>query len=215
MVNLVLLGIHISSGTVALLAAVGALITQKGGTKHILTGRVYAAAMTSVFLTAIPLALLGSDIFLLLVAVFSFYLVFAGWRFARNYTGKADSADWAAMTAMGVTGLAMWGYAAVLAREGSSQWVTLTLFGFIALVLSLADVGLYRSGNVRGSRRISKHLTNMMAGTIATVTAVLVVNVDTNPVWLGWILPTILISPMIAWWNVRIVRQGRNRAARN
>jgi len=39
----------------------------------------------------------------------------------------------------------------------------------------------------------------MMAGAIALVTAVLVVNVDIEPVWIWWILPTILLSPLIVW----------------
>ncbi len=213
MLNTSLLAIHIVSGSVALLTAAIALITQKGGARHVWAGRVYAAAMTSVFLTSIPLALLGSSIFLLLIAVFSFYLVFAGWRFARNYEGKPHLADWVAISAMGLTGLGMWCYAAVLARGGSSQWITMTLFGFIALALSLADVRFYRAANARGTQRIARHLTNMMAGTIATVTAVLVVNLETNPVWLGWVLPTILITPLIVWWNFRITRRRGNRPA--
>ena len=49
----------------------------------------------------------------------------------------------------------------------------------------------------------------MMGGTIATVTAVLVVNVDTNPVWVTWILPTVAMTPLIVWWNVRLARRGR------
>jgi|TARA_B100000929_G_scaffold281854_1_gene261253 hypothetical protein len=43
----------------------------------------------------------------------------------------------------------------------------------------------------------------MMAGTIATVTAVLVVNVATDPVWIAWIAPTVVITPFIFYWNKR------------
>ena len=182
MPNTALLAIHIGSGSVALLTAATALVTQKGGARHIRAGRVYAISMTMVFLTAIPLAFLGAGIFLLLIAVFSFYLVFAGWRFARNYEGNPHTVDWTAFVAMGLTGLGMWVYAVALATGGSSQWVTMTLFGFIALALSIADARFFLAANVQGARRIARHLTNMMAGTIATVTAVLVVNVDTNPV---------------------------------
>ncbi|MYE53825.1 MAG: hypothetical protein F4X34_01330 [Chloroflexi bacterium] len=214
-VSAFILWIHIAAGSVALLTAAIALITQKGGTKHIRAGRLYAASMTLVFLTAVPLAYLGSSVFLLLIAVFSFYLVFAGWRFARNYEGNPHIVDWAAITAMGLTGLGMWGYAAVLMRGGNSQWITMVLFGFIALALSVADVRFYRAAQTQSARRIARHLTNMMAGTIATITAVVVVNVDTNPVWLGWIMPTLLITPLIVWWNIRIARLGRNRPARS
>ena len=37
----------------------------------------------------------------------------------------------------------------------------------------------------------------MLAGTIAVITAVLVTNVNIEPVFILWILPTIIISPLI------------------
>ena len=156
---------------------------------------------------------MGADIFLLLIAVFSFYLVFAGWRFARNYRGKAHAVDWAAVAAIALAGLGMWVYAAVLASGGDSQWVTMGLFGAIALALGLADARYHRADATPRARRIGRHLTNMMAGTIATITAVLVVNVSTNPAWIAWIAPTIVITPLIVWWNIRVAKEGKRRRA--
>ena len=46
----------------------------------------------------------------------------------------------------------------------------------------------------------------MMGGTIAVVTAVLVVNVNIEPQWIFWILPTLLITPIIAWWNWKVMK---------
>ncbi len=212
MLYFVLLTIHIASGSVALLAALVALLTAKGGPNHVRSGRVYALAMTAIFLTALPLALLGADIFLLFIAFFSFYMVFAGWRFARNRRGRPQPVDWAAIAIMALTGLGMWVYAVLLAKQGNSQWITLSLFGFIALGLSTADAIFYRAERTPSRRRIARHLTNMLSGTIATITAVLVVNVDTNPVWLAWILPTLIITPVIVWWNFRVVRRGAIRS---
>ena len=209
MVGTVLLVIHIGFGSAALIAALVALVTAKGRINHVRSGRVYATSMTAVFLTALPLAILGANIFLLFIATFSFYMVFAGWRFARNRRGRPHLVDLAAVTAMWLTGLGMWGYAIIMASVGDSQWVTLTLFGFIALALGTADAFFYRAQPAPYSRRISRHLTNMMAGTIATVTAVLVVNVETNPVWIAWVVATLAITPLIAWWNIRVVRKGR------
>ncbi len=208
-----LLGVHIAAGSIALLAAVVALATAKGGVNHLRSGRVYAIGMTLIFLTALPLAMLGSNIFLLLIAVFSFYLVFAGWRFARNRRGNPQAVDWAAVGILGLTGLGMWGYGAVLSTRGDSQWVTMLIFGFIALALALADgyfhFRLAKGKSRAGKQRIQRHLTNMLAGTIATITAVMVVNVDLNPVWIPWILPTVVITPLIVWWNRRWASKGR------
>ena len=218
MIALIILVIHIAAGSVALLTAFVALVTAKGGVIHIRAGRVYAICMTLIFLTAIPLAILGASIFLLLIAVFSFYLVFAGWRFARNRSRRPQPVDWIAAAIMGLTGVGMWGYAAVLALSGAGNWVTLVAFGFIAVALSVAD-GLFFNQGRPGKRRpaphlrIQRHLTNMMAGTISTITAVMVVNVSMNPVWVPWLLPTIVITPLIIWWNVRTALQARRRPA--
>ena len=210
MVNLILLAIHIAAGSVALLTTAIALVTPKGERWHVLAGRIYAVGMTVVFVTAVPLAILGSSIFLLLIAFFSFYLVFAGWRFARNRQRRAHPVDWAAVGILAVTGLGMWGYAIIIGLNGSSQWVTLLLFGGIALALSLADARFHQK-QPGGARRVARHLTNMMAGAIATITAVAVVNVNMEPVWVPWVVPTIVITPLIVWWNIRTLRPARRR----
>ena len=211
MVAHTLLMVHIAAGSVALATAAIALITAKGGTHHIRAGRVYAIAMTVIFMTALPLAILGSNVFLALIALFSFYLVFAGWRFARNRHGRAQPVDWAAVAVMGLTGVGMWGYGAVLLLSGRAQWVTMAVFGSIAVALSAVDARFHIGQQASGKQRIARHLTNMLAGTIATVTAVVVVNVETDPVWLGWTLPTIVITPLIVWWNVQVGREPKRR----
>ncbi len=212
-----LLVLHIAAGSVALLTACGAVVAAKGGVYHVRAGRTYAIAMTVIFLTALPLAVLGASVFLLLIAVFSFYLVFAGWRFARNRRLRPHAVDWLAAAVMGLTGVAMSAYGIVLAASGDSQWITMFIFGAIALALGLVDSRYYlriSRGNAGSrARRIQRHLTNMLAGTIATVTAVTVVNLDINPVWLPWILPTAVITPLIVWWNARVGRRTRQRQA--
>lgn len=206
MFETVLLYVHILSGATALLTAVIPVLTKKGGINHVRAGRVYALAMTVVFLTALPLAVLGGDVFLLIIAVFSFYLVFAGWRFARNRGAKPLWVDWTSTSIMAATGLAMWVYSAVIGLSGDSSWITLVVFGTIALALSLVDAQYHRRWSESAATRIQRHLTNMLAGTIATITAVAVVNVSFDPAWIIWIAPTALITPLIVWWNIRIVR---------
>ena len=206
-----LLVIHVAAGSVALAAALVALATAKGGTGHVRAGRVYAVAMALVSVTALPLALLVSNVLLALIGVFSFYLVFAGWRFARNRSGRPQPMDWAAVAVMGLTGLGMWGYGVVVFLRDSSQWVTMALFGTIALSLAVADARFHGARGGPGKRRIARHLTNMLGGTIATITAVVVVNVDTRPEWLAWILPTMVITPLIIWWNRRVLRPAERR----
>lgn len=204
----VFLFVHIAAGVTALATAAIALMVVKGGVHHVRAGRVYAASMALVCASALPLAVLGANVLLLMVAVFSFYLVFAGWRFARNVSGRPRAVDWAAVAVMALAGLGMWGYGAALFQQGDPQWVTMAVFGCIAVALSVVDLRYHRASIRSAAQRIARHLTNMLAGTIATVTATLVVNVHTEPEWLAWILPSVLITPLITWWNRRVLRSA-------
>ena len=95
-----LLAIHVLAGTVSLLSAALALFSGKGKRLHLNAGNIYFWGMLGVFLTAIPMSMLTGNIFLFLIAVFSFYLAFAGRRFAKNRTGLAERIDWIAVSLM-------------------------------------------------------------------------------------------------------------------
>ena len=192
-----LLFIHIIAGTVSLLAAALAVASGKEKKEHILAGRTYFWGMFLIFITAIPMSIISSNLFLFPVAIFSFYLAYAGMRFARNRTGIASTFDWAAVGLMILSGIAMWCLATLYFINNNTQFITLTVFGFIAISLGYADFRSYRNKSAIGKKRIARHLTNMLAGTIAVITAVLVTNVNIEPVFIFWILPTILITPLI------------------
>ena len=200
-----LLVAHIFAGCISLIAAVFAVVSSKGKQAHILAGRTYFWGMAVIFLTAIPMSISSSNVFLFLIAIFSFYLAYAGMRFARNRTGTANLFDWVAVGLMVFSGLAMWFLALVYFINNNSQYITLTVFGFIAISLGYMDFRSYRNKSAIGKQRIARHLTNMLAGTIAVITAVLVTNLSIEPVFILWILPTIIIFPLIFWWNRKIL----------
>ena len=193
--------IHVLAGTVALLCSAIAVSSQKGKKLHVLSGRTYFWCMVGIFLTAIPMSIINSNIFLFLIAIFSFYLAFAGMRFAKNRKGIATTIDWIAVSLMILSGLGMWVLAVIYFINENSQYITLLVFGFIALALGCADYISHKNKAAIGKERIAKHLTNMMAGTIAVITAVLVVNVNIEPIWIWWLLPTAVITPIIFYWN--------------
>jgi len=197
----ILLSIHILAGTIALLFAALAVSSEKGKKLHVLSGRAYFWSMVGIFLTAIPMSIINSNLFLFLIAIFSFYLAFAGMRFAKNRKGIATTIDWIAVILMILSGLGMWALAVIYFINDNSQYITLFVFGFIALAIGYGDYGSHKNKAGIGKQRIAKHLTNMMAGTIAVVTAVLVVNVNIEPIWIWWLLPTAVITPIIFYWN--------------
>ena len=201
----ILLSIHILAGSVALLSAASALLTEKGKKFHVLIGKAYFWSMVIIFLTAIPMSIITGNVFLFLIAIFSFYLAFSGMRFAKNRTGVPTRLDLIAVNFMFLSGVGMWILAIIFFIDNDSRFITLTVFGFLALFLGYGDFQTFKNQTAIGKERIAKHLTNMMGGTIAVVTAVLVVNPPSNPEWVWWILPTVLITPIIFWWNKKVL----------
>ena len=201
----ILLPIHILAGTIALLCAAMAVSSEKGKKLHVLSGRTYFWCMAAIFLTSIPMSIITSNIFLFLIAIFSFYLAFAGLRFARNRKGIATTLDWIAAGLMIFSGISMWVLSAISFMNDNSQYITLIVFGFLAITLGYADFRVYKYKVATGKIRISRHLTNILGGTIAVITAVLVVNAPFEPEWVWWVLPTALITPVIFWWNNQIL----------
>ena len=201
----ILLGVHIFAGVIALLSAALALSTEKGKKFHVLSGKSYFWAMVLIFLTAVPMSILNRNVFLFLIAIFSFYLAFSGMRFARNRKGIPTRLDLIAVNFMFLSGAGMWILAIIFFINNNSQFITLIVFGFLALFLGYGDFQTFKNQTATGKERIAKHLTNMMGGTIAVVTAVLVVNPPADPEWVWWILPTVLITPVITWWNKKVL----------
>ena len=201
-----LLPIHIIAGIIALFCAGMSVLSEKGKKVHVLSGRIYFWGMATIFLTAIPMSIISSNIFLFLIAIFSFYLAFAGMRFARNRKGVATILDWIAICLMIFSGIGMWVLAVIYFLNSNTQYIVLLVFGFLSITLGYADFRSYKNNTATGKERISRHLTNMMGGTIAVITAVLVVNPPFEPEWVWWVLPTVLITPVIFWWNFKILK---------
>jgi len=202
----ILLPIHILAGTIALLSAIMAILSEKGKKLHALSGRTYFWSMVVIFLTATAMSIITSNIFLFLIGFFSFYLAFAGMRFARNRKGIATTSDWIAVGLMILSGVGMWILAAIIFMNKNPMAIPLLVFGFAAIFLGYGDLKSHKNKTAIGKERIARHLTSMIGGTIAVTTAVLVVNVKIEPVWIWWVLPTVLIVPLIIWWRIKVMK---------
>lgn len=206
MTNAILI-VHIFAGFLALAMAGTALGAAKGGRWHRRAGNLYVLSMLTVTLTTFALVAIRPNLFLLVIGIFSFYLVFTGWRAAMLRDGRPRWPDHLAGLAMATTGLLMLSLGlGGLLGTGGPQPVILLAFGTIGLTLALSDWRDWRSGSGTGKARIARHLSRMLAGSIATITAAVVVNLGFLPALVTWLGPTVLITPVIFWWNARIMR---------
>ena len=173
---------------------------------HVYSGLFFFWSMVLVIATALPLAIPASNVFLLLIGLFSFYLAWSGWRYAKRRRAAPYGLDRVAAALMAATSLAMIGYGVAMLVGGDYLGVALIVFGAIGGSLCSADL---RGKRVDERVRIAGHLTHMLAATIATLTAFLVTNVKVEPAIVIWLLPTVVITPVIALWNRRIMRGYR------
>ena len=204
----IILLFHILCGSLSLISSALSISSKKGERTHRFFGKIYFWGMAGIFVTAIPLAILKINVFLLLIAIFSCYLAFAGKRFAVNRKGIPKLIDWIAVILMCCSGIAMLLLGLKYYFNDNTQFVTLLIFGSIAMFLSYNDYISFINRNAVGKYRIIRHLTNMLAGTIAVITAFLVTNFRTEPEWILWVVPTMIITPIIIWWNVRMLNKS-------
>ena len=203
--------LHIIGGFTALFSAAVAVVTKTFNAPHkwhVYSGRIYHWGMITVFVTALPMTYLHPNLFLFLISIFSYYMAFTGWRLAVNRRGTPTLVEWGSVSLLVATALGMVFYGAYLLGSGINDGVTLLVFGVIAALMGRVDWRMYKAGGLKGKERIAQHLSKMLAATIATLTAFVVTNFVFDPAFVLWLAPTVLVSPIIAWW-VRQVRGGR------
>lgn len=201
-----LLFMHICFGTLSLLCAAGAMYATKGQWWHRHFGEFFFYGMTGVFCTAIPMSIMISSVFLFSISIFSYYLAFSGWRFARNTLGVPAAIDWFASGLMLVVAMGMLGGGWYFYGSNATEPTVLLVFGGFGAMLSIDKLKLYRRGGARGKERIFQHLSSMIGATIAAVTAFVVTNLHLEPAIILWLGPTVALVPVIFWWKRKLLR---------
>ena len=200
-----LLYLHILAGFISLGIAYVLLFIKKGNKRHKKLGMIYVYGMTTIFVTAIPLSLLGEfNPFLFVIAIFSFYLAFSGYRQGRDRNGAREQIDKALGIFITGTSILFYSMAVSLYLIEDPMWITSVIFGSIALVFSINDfrrMKIVERPNFYDKTNL--HLNLMLAGTIATTTAFIVTIEPFSTLWLNWVAPTIVGTPIIIYFSNR------------
>lgn len=199
------LWLHVGAGVLALLAGAVALATEKGGRRHRRAGRVFVASMGVVVGTVF--ALLAFDptsarVFLTLVAIFSGYLAFSGYRVLsrKRPADRAGTVDWIAAGSVVLACLGLLGLGADRLATGETFGVVLVVFGAIGIGFGGNDVRAFRAPDGQSPWMVA-HLQRMVGAFVATVTAVSAVNLTGAIGVAAWLWPTAVGIPLIAYWS--------------
>lgn len=202
---------HIAAGVVALVAGGVALATEKGGRIHRRTGRVYVAAMGVVVATVVPLFAVEqsfSRTFLLLIAVFSGYFAFSGYRALsqKRPSDEPEVADWTGAVVVAAASLVLGAWGVVVVAGGDSFGVVMVVFGAIGVFVGGSDLRTFRADEQPSW--LVNHLSRMVGAYIATVTAVSVVNLEAAPAIVAWLWPTAVGVPLLLYWQADYGSEG-------
>ena len=199
----IFLGVHITAGASSFLLAPVALATAKGGKQHRRWGMVYLWSMGVVAATALPMALYRPVLFLALVAVFSFYLAFAGFRVTRLKElargGSAMPVDWIAAVITFVASACLAGFGAFRPAWVQGFGIVSIVFGFIGMRASVAEMWKFVRKPTEKMFWWYTHLGNMIGSYIAAWTAFSAVTLSQyfGNAWYVWLWPTIVGVPAI------------------
>ncbi|OED41883.1 hypothetical protein AB833_08590 [Chromatiales bacterium (ex Bugula neritina AB1)] len=203
----ILLWFHLAAGSLAVIGLLIAWLSAKGQKWHRRGGKMYVYTMAVALVMATVMSVVTSNIFLLLIGLFSGYQIYTGWRSANVRNGVTATVDRAASAAMLLTSVVMAATGLWMLSTGKNLGTVLIIFAAIGGIPAWLD--WKRNAWPKGKDRIVLHLTRMGGGSIATLTAVFVVNVDTNPAFVAWILPSIFLTPVIIYFIRR--QKGKTR----
>jgi uncharacterized membrane protein len=184
--------VHSLSGMTALLAGFAAIISKKGKNIHRKSGVLFFYSMLLVCATAFYISILKSNTFLLHIGIFTFFMIYSGYRSVKNKSLKPIISDWLILMIAFVNGLWMI----------ASMHIILMVFGLIGCLLAVSDFRLFiqiiQHKEISKNQWLLRHLGMMLGAYIATSTAFIVVNIQTMDfAWIPWLVPTAIGTPMI------------------
>lgn len=196
---------HILGGSIGLLTGLLVFILKKGTKIHGNLGQLFILGMLLTGVTALVMALIRPNSFLFMVGVFTIYLVGSGARtiYTKSFRSQ-HSIDRFLQFGMVIAGLSLIFLGIKRLLNQDLFGIVFVVFAGIGLLMALQDIRS-RATTQDSKAYIRKHLQRLGGGFIASATAFLVVNFrdlpDWLPVWALWLLPTLLISPLISYYS--------------
>jgi uncharacterized membrane protein len=205
--------IHIGGGIVGILSGTTAMVYRKGSRGHVVAGKVFVAAMLTMAVAAVYLAVVRHQPNNIGGGILTFYLITTGWLTAKRGDGETSRLDWAALLIPVGLGILTWiGGIRVLRSGATSQNgvpVGISFFmGTVMLLAAAGDVRILVRGGAFGAKRIVRHLWRMCFGLFIATGSFFLGQQKAFPVaWRGspvWFVPALLPLVLLIYWAFRV-----------
>jgi uncharacterized membrane protein len=215
--------VHIAAGGLALASGFVALSAAKGAGLHRKSGLLFVGAMVVMGLSGAVIAAVTGVPASVTGGLLAAYLVVTGFTSVRPLAAGARWLDLGGMAVAFVVGLVTVAgvietlAAGAFARNGVP--VPMSLFmGSIALLAGVGDLRVFRSGPLRGARRIARHLWRMCFALFVASGSFFLGQADEipEPLRIYPVLTLLAVLPLLAllyWlWRVRFRRRSSRGA---
>ena len=200
-----LIYIHAFFGGLGLITGMISIFVKKGGFNHKRAGKIFSYSMIissliSLFIARMPK---HENLFLFLIGIFTIYMVLAGNRaltFKSKTKIKADIVDKLVSGIMLLASIGMLTIGIIGMIQHIDNSILYVFFGGFGAFMTLKDFQTFRNFTEKKNAWLISHLGRMVGALIASVTAFLVAGLHIGTT-LVWILPTILGTAYIVYWN--------------
>jgi uncharacterized membrane protein len=225
------LAVHIIAGSLGIIFGFVALYATKGARLHRKSGMLFVYTLTTMGLMGAMMAAVwgrqpASNI---PVGLLTAYLVITGLTAVRPPSAGSRQLDLGLMLVALAVGLALFAVGVVAVESPRHMLsgipaVPFFIFGSLALLASVGDIRLIRSGGsraVRGAPRLARHLWRMCTALLIAAFSFFLgqAKVIPKPIRIPSLLvvpPLVVLVAMLYWlWRVRIRRNLRGIASRS
>jgi uncharacterized membrane protein len=201
----ILLSIHIIAGSIGLATGTLNIARKKGDKAHKNVGKFFFYSMLINGFSGLLMTLIHRNDFLLIISVFSIYMVATGQRYLSlkglSRGEKPKTIDWILSFCMLLFGIAFIVFGMYLVENSNYFGTVLIIFGLISILMVRVDYKNYTGKISINNFWLLVHIQRMIGSYIAATTAFLVVNNTILPGIIAWLLPSVLIIPLIFIWS--------------
>jgi uncharacterized membrane protein len=224
-VRLTVMTLHIIAGSLGLLSGFLALSVVKGARLHRKSGRLFVYAMMTMALLGAVMAAVWNVVPVanIPMAMLTAYLVITGLTTVRPLSAGSLTLDIGLMVVVSAVALTLFSFGVQAASSPSGKLHGMPsppffVFGVIALLASVGDFRVIRSGGVRairGTPRLARHLWRMCTALLIAAFSFFLGQAKVFPKPIR-IFPLLVIPPLVVlvallyWlWRVRVRRALR------
>ena len=198
--------LHAFLGGLGLITGIGSIIVKKGSSLHKKFGKLFSIGMIGSSVISMPIAMMPNheNLFLLLIGLFTVYLVLIGNRaLAFKIKTEADVVDKVISGSMLFFSILMLGIGLYTFLNTNTMGILYVFFGGFGLLLTLKDFQFYRNPQKTKNAWLISHIGKMIGALIASFTAFIIAGLHIGNL-VAWTLPTVLGTIYIIYWKRKV-----------